>query len=253
MKKKEYLFIVGAWAAMGLLSGCTDDASSLADGDYHKDDTLIAEAEEGDATPYITEGMQALIDRLQAADEAVSLDEILPGLEEVGTDTMTDEEASLVAGATEDVLTGFDNYATLFRDVDITLSPTSSLFKSALGDDSQRAGAFKLAALVYWKYARFDNINYLGNAAQGDDITGVSPGCFEGTSITNDTPLLRGYAVQTDYAGYAYTFYTYVFVIYYSEIADGFVYPAYKGDNTYIFYFDWLTGSLQWRYKVIRK
>ncbi len=249
MKAKHLLFL-SAWAAIGVFTGCSNEASLLTDEDGGQENTLTGQELDGEAGTYITEGMQALIDRLTAAADALSLDEILPGLEELGTDTMGDEEASSYAGTTEDVMTGFDNYSILFRDMDITLSPASSLFKSALGDDTERSGAFKLAALVYWKYAHFNDIKYMGKATATGDITGVSPGCIAGT-ITNDTPLYKGYAIHTDYAGYSYTFYTYVFIIYHNEMADGFVYPAYKGDNTYIFYYDWLTESLQWRYRVM--
>lgn len=245
-----FLFFASMLLWAGFFVGCSNNKEEL----FGVEDSNEAEIAYNtlliDDEPYISPGMQALINKLDTSDVALPLEELMPGMEALFLNDTTSVEQNVATRATSTgMFTGYTNKKFLFQNKQVSLTAYNSLFKESLDCSFTTSGTVYLSAIAVWYNIYFDDpVSYFEAEAEIGDFTGIEPDSFNADNICNDTYFNRGFSCEEKYSGYSYRLTTYLIVMSTStSFYDGYVLP-YKKNSTYLHIIDWYCESLQWSY-----
>jgi hypothetical protein len=196
--EKKLLFL--SLIVLVIMAGCTnEDTPKLSS--YIENSTVSK-------TPYISLGMQELINTLDTAKEALPVNKLIPGFENTLIKNLQSKSSIVSTRATTqsdgyNVVTGYDitGITTLFTDKKITLSNDATSF---LNESLAFSGLYLLGKTVYmtgWAVKKTVNFSsdqsYVVNAysKNHDDVMGFDPDKFP-TSIDTTTYISIGYKIQ---------------------------------------------------------
>lgn len=257
MKKNYLLFVNVALAAISF-SSCSNESSCVL---MEKDSTINSQlsvdysALLANRKPYISSGMQALINKLDTVTTVLPIEELMPGIETLFfKDTISVNRGEVTRTVSSEVLTGYYSKSFLFRNKAVSITNSNSSFKESLNCTLNMSGTVYLSAIAVCQYAIYaEPISLFRKAPQESDMIGIDPDSFNPDGITNDTYFSLGYSVEELSPGEFYYLTTYIFVISDSnDIYLGYLLPYISAAYTYQFRMDYYCESLQWRCFVTR-
>ncbi len=172
----------------------------------------------GEAEPYISSGMQELINRLDTATIALPAEEIMPFLNNlINQDSVNTAKEVLTRTTNTEgttVLTGYNKTATLFSKKKITITTNNSSLRNALSymfhfssNSSSETVYITCKAISF--YAYFSEQTTIFDAYEDGDYMGLNPDTFD-ENITNDSYYDKGYHIEEKVAGRLYYLTTYI-------------------------------------------
>jgi hypothetical protein len=214
--KKYFLFISSMMLI--LFASCSNGVEDAVNAnDYSQ---IIEEAE-----PYISPGMQRLINKLDTATTTFSAEEVMPFLNElINQDSLKTSNASQTRAASIEgttVLTGYNKTTTLFSKKKIVITLNNSALRNSLNyifkfssNSSSETVYITCKAVSFYVYFS-DSTSIFENYTNGDYM-GLSPDGFA-VDITNDSSFDKGYHIEEKKEGRLYYLTTYIIGI--SDIA----------------------------------
>lgn len=250
MKTKVLLFL-SVWSLTSLMS-CSDvdKADGQVDSDYSQ---ILAEAK-----PYISSGMQELINKLDTITAPIDIEEVIPFIDKILEKDSLTTSLKVTTRANVDgttVTSGYSKTTTLFSKKAVTISNSDSPLRESLGY------AFKLypsssTEIVYLtckaicNYVYFsDVVSFFPAYAEGD-FMGITPEAFN-TDITNNSTFEQGYYSEEKVTGRLYYLTTYIFEAYLTSDSTGLVNRILPANDMSISEIGQYCNRLQWRYYVL--
>lgn len=253
--KTKHLFFVGMLFVANLFNACSNEGEELLVGSEGNNKLSAAyDALLADDKPYISPGMQMLIDKLDTATVVLPIEELIPNIETIlAEDTMSvKQSAATRTTASSGMFTGYSNKSFLFQNKQVSVTAYDSPLKSSLDLPWAISGTVYLTAIAVWYNVFLDEgVSYFEAEAEAGDFTGIAPNSLDEGTISNDTYFSLGFSCDEKYAGYSYRLTTYLLVISGStSIYNGYVLP-YKRGESYSMTIDWFCESLEWRYNYV--
>lgn len=255
--KTKHLFFVGMMFVTNLFNACSYEGEELLAGSERNNQLPAAySALLVDVKPYVSPGMQKLIDKLDAVTTILPLEELIPGIETLFVeDTLSVNHNAVTRAVTATVANGYNDRAFLFRNRPVSLSTTSSAFKESLnlGDFADYTNIY-LSAIAVCQYVYFDTpISTFRASTKEGDFIGVNPDKFDVDEISNNTYFTLGYSTEEVAPGELYYLTTYIFIISGgTDIYQGYLLPFKKSGYSYTMGYDYYCESMQWRYYAIQ-
>lgn len=253
-----FVLTLSVCVAVVFFNACSNDEEQISSEETNSKEELLEKYHDllANTKPYISEGMQALIDRLDTATVAVPIEELLPNVEELfeeGALAIEPQEA-LTRSVSLIVDTGCDNKEFLFENKAVTISDTNSSFKASLNYGSTISGNLYLSALAVTKTIAFyeEPISLFYASTRSGDRIGVKPSSIDINSVNNDTSCKLGYSVDEISAGELYTLTTYLFVL--SDAKDksqGIILPYVSDSYIYETLMEYYCETLEWTYYIV--
>ncbi len=198
MKTKKLLFASALF--MSLFVSCTNEIENQTNDDYSEIPI--------DIEPYISSGMQELINKLDTAQTALNIEEIMPSLDKIlKQDSLTGKVVSRDGSAEGSLIaTGYSSTTNLFSGKSITITSDNSAFRESLdfisgNAESSRTYYLSCTAVCYYLYFT-ENTEFIVATKDGDFI-GINPDKFD-SNITNDSQFERGYHCEEKKANRLY-------------------------------------------------
>lgn len=248
--KVKVVFFLSMLFVLSLMS-CSNESEGgqiIANEDYSQ---VLTEAQ-----PYISSGMQELIERLDTVSFPLPIEEVVPFIENIVSKDSLSNSAGVITRTNIDgttVTNGYSKETTLFYKKAVSISNSSSSLRESLGynfilNSSSDSEVVYLTCKALCNYVYFaSNVSFFSAYASGD-FMGINPEVFN-ADITNNSILEQGFYSEEKVAGRLYYLTTYIFEAY--AYSDGVVIRILPSNGVTYSDLETYTGRLQWRYYAL--
>lgn len=250
--KTKFLVYASVFLIAILFTACSNDSEEYFSESVTGNQLVSESLQSIEEEPYISPGMQALIDRLDTATVPLPIEKLIPGIGVLLVEDTTSLKQNIVTrSASSVVVKGYNSKKFLFQNKMVTLNAYDSPFKSSLNCTWTVNATYYMSAIAIWKNIQFENaVSYFSAEANDGDFTGIAPDSFNTDEISNDTYFTLGFSSEEKYAGYDYRLTTYIIVLSTSSsFYGGYLFPYHgKYSDKYDMSIDGYCESLEWRY-----
>lgn len=250
MKTKVLLFINALFILF--FTSCSNADRTAEQIENENYSLLLAEAK-----PYISSGMQELINKLDTATTPPSFEEVIPFIERLLSKDSLISTSKTVTRTNVDGTTVTDGYSkitTLFNRKAVSISNSSSSLRESLGysfklEPSSSTEIVYLTCKAVCNYVYFSEVVAFSAAYAEGDFMGINPEAFD-TNITDNSILEQGYFSEEKVAGRLYYLTTYIFEAYVSSTAD-IIKQILPSNGVFYTDMEMYGNRFQWRYYAL--